>query len=132
MAENPTSSSTIYTTFGAPSGAFGGSNGAQSGTESRMSVLTVPLNGSLIAPPRHPPSPSCPSPFPTSHGQGAPWDQASAVGVGGGQAEQEAGRPLSAAPPFLPRTSWPNRPSSCDPSQAASSWPSGSPIRLPL
>jgi hypothetical protein len=37
----------MYTTLGAPSGAFGGSNGAQSGTESLMSTLTVPLNGSL-------------------------------------------------------------------------------------
>src|SRR6266576_3916865 len=50
MAENPTSSSTIYTTFDAPSGAFGGSNGAQSGTESRISTLTVPLNCSLTSP----------------------------------------------------------------------------------
>src|SRR5580704_3780352 len=49
MAENPTSSSTTYTTFGAPSGALGGSNGVQSGTESRISTLIVPLNGSLIA-----------------------------------------------------------------------------------
>src|SRR3954447_16755484 len=38
----------MYTTFGAPSGAFGGSNGDQSGTESRMSTLILPLNGSLI------------------------------------------------------------------------------------
>src|SRR3954447_10844754 len=35
-------------TFGAPSGAFGGSNGDQSGTESRMSTLTLPLKASLI------------------------------------------------------------------------------------
>src|SRR5215469_2316265 len=48
MAENPTSSSTMYTTLGAPSGALGGSNGAQSGTESRISTLIVPLNGWLI------------------------------------------------------------------------------------
>src|SRR5882672_6157699 len=48
MAENPTSSSTMYTTLAAPAGAFGGSNGDQSGTESRMSTLTLPLNGSLI------------------------------------------------------------------------------------
>src|SRR5229473_3503437 len=47
MAEKPTSSSTMYTTFGAPSGAFGGSNGDQSGTESRISTLIVPLNGWL-------------------------------------------------------------------------------------
>src|SRR5215467_15976292 len=45
MAENPTSSSTMYTTFGAPSGALGGSKGAQSGTESLMSTLMVPRNG---------------------------------------------------------------------------------------
>ena len=38
----------MYTTFGAPSGAFGGSNGAQSGSESRMSTLMTPLNGSLM------------------------------------------------------------------------------------
>src|SRR3954463_9919529 len=48
IAENPTSSSTAYTTFGDPSGAFVGSNGDQSGTESRMSTLILPLNGSLI------------------------------------------------------------------------------------
>src|SRR5215813_5208927 len=51
MAENPTSSSTTYTTFGAPSGALGGSNGVQSGTESLMSTLMVPLNALLIGPP---------------------------------------------------------------------------------
>ena len=39
FAENPTSSSTMYTTLSAPSGAFAGSNGAQSGTESRMSTF---------------------------------------------------------------------------------------------
>src|SRR3954451_11407075 len=48
IAENPTSSSTAKTTFGDPSGAFGGSNGDQSGTESRMSTSILPLNGSLI------------------------------------------------------------------------------------
>src|SRR3954463_16552997 len=48
IAEKPTSSSTAYTTFGAPSGAFGGSNGDQSGTESRMAMLISPLNVSLI------------------------------------------------------------------------------------
>src|SRR6266568_312796 len=37
----------MYTTFGAPSGAVGGSNGDQSGTESLISTLTVPLNCSL-------------------------------------------------------------------------------------
>src|SRR4051794_8488687 len=45
MAEKPTSSSTMYTTLGDPSGALGGSKGDQSGTESRMSVLITPLNG---------------------------------------------------------------------------------------
>jgi len=39
----------MKTTLAAPGGAFGGSNGAQSGTDSRMSTLIVPLNGSLIA-----------------------------------------------------------------------------------
>src|SRR3954469_23132669 len=48
IAEKPTSSSTAYTTFGAPSGAFGGSKGDQSGTESRMSTLILPLNRWLI------------------------------------------------------------------------------------
>src|SRR6185312_13254086 len=60
IAENPTSSSTIYTTLGAPAGAFGGSNGAQSGTESLISTLIVPLNGALIAPPCHSAFPACP------------------------------------------------------------------------
>src|SRR6476646_336206 len=32
-------------TLGDPSGAFGGSHGDQSGSESRMSTLIVPLNG---------------------------------------------------------------------------------------
>src|SRR5215467_11380970 len=47
----------MYTTLGEPSGALGGSKGAQSGTESRMSTLMVPLNALLIGPPvsvRHP------------------------------------------------------------------------------
>src|SRR6059058_5688404 len=51
--EKPTSSSTMYRTLGAPSGAFGASNGAQCGTESRMSTLITPLNRSLIAPASH-------------------------------------------------------------------------------
>ena len=38
----------MYTTLGAPSGAFGAPNGDQSGTESRMSTLIVPLNGALM------------------------------------------------------------------------------------
>src|SRR6516165_7184812 len=41
----------MYTTLGAPSGALGGSKGAQSGTESRMSTPTVPLNALLIGSP---------------------------------------------------------------------------------
>src|SRR6476659_8826553 len=45
MAEKPTSSSTMNKTFGAPSGALAGSNGDQSGSESRMSMLIVPRNG---------------------------------------------------------------------------------------
>ena len=44
----------MYTTLGAPSGAFGGSNGDQSGTESRMSTLIVPLNRSLTSLPLPP------------------------------------------------------------------------------
>src|SRR6476620_9840654 len=50
IAEKPTSSSTMYTTLGAPSGALGGSNGAQSGSESRISTLIVPLNSEPINP----------------------------------------------------------------------------------
>ena len=50
MAENPTSSSTTYRTFGAPSGALGCVYGPQSGVESLMSMLTVPWNDLLIAP----------------------------------------------------------------------------------
>ena len=45
----------MYRTFGAPSGALGGSNGAQSGSESRISTLIVPLNG--FFPITKPPSP---------------------------------------------------------------------------
>src|SRR6516165_6432807 len=48
MAENPTSSSTTYRTFGAPSGAIGCVYGPQSGVESLMSMLTTPLNGPVI------------------------------------------------------------------------------------
>ena len=35
----------MYSTLGAPSGAFGCSYGPQSGTESRTSMLMTPLNG---------------------------------------------------------------------------------------
>src|ERR1700761_907052 len=38
----------MYRTLGAPSGARGGSNGVQSGSESRMSTLMTPLNGVLM------------------------------------------------------------------------------------
>src|SRR5215472_525780 len=51
MAEKPTSSRTMQTTFGAPPGAFGGSKGDQSGTESLISTLMVPLNGLLTVTP---------------------------------------------------------------------------------
>src|SRR4029077_19805674 len=47
IAENPTSSSTMYRMFGAPSGAIGWAYGPQSGTESLMSILTTPWNGLL-------------------------------------------------------------------------------------
>src|SRR3954447_12795874 len=63
IAANPTSSSTAYTTFGAPSGAFGGSNGDQSGTESRMSTFILPLNGLLMM--------AFPRPRPRSRGRSA-------------------------------------------------------------
>ena len=49
MAENPTSSSTMYTTLGAPWGATGWRYGAQSGTESRTSTLITPSNDLPIA-----------------------------------------------------------------------------------
>ena len=48
IAENPTSSSTMYRTLGAPSGAIGWRYGSQSGTESLMSTLTTPRNGAAI------------------------------------------------------------------------------------
>ena len=49
IAEKPTSSRTTYSTFGAPSGGTGCAYGSQSGVDSWMSVLIVPLNGLLIA-----------------------------------------------------------------------------------
>src|SRR5947208_1912625 len=48
IAEKPTSSSTMYRTLGAPSGAIGWAYGSQSGFESLMSMLMTPLNGLLI------------------------------------------------------------------------------------
>jgi hypothetical protein len=41
----------MQSTLGAPPGAVGGSNGDQSGTESRISTLIVPLNGWLTLAP---------------------------------------------------------------------------------
>src|SRR3954453_2775200 len=49
IAEKPTSSRTMYRTFGAPSGAAGWRDGSQSGTESRSSTSILPLNCLLIA-----------------------------------------------------------------------------------
>jgi hypothetical protein len=48
IAENPTSSSTMYRTLGAPEGATGCMYGAQWGTESRTSMLMTPWNGLLM------------------------------------------------------------------------------------
>src|SRR5438034_10460440 len=44
MAAKPTSSQTMKRTLGAPSGAVGCRYGSQSGLESRISRLTIPLN----------------------------------------------------------------------------------------
>src|SRR3954451_4798575 len=49
IAEKPVSSSTTYRTLGAPSGATGCRYGSQSGTESRSSMLIVPLNSLLMS-----------------------------------------------------------------------------------
>src|SRR5262245_25388373 len=49
IAEKPTSSRTISSTLGAPSCALGCSYGPQSGTESLMSMLIVPLNGLVMS-----------------------------------------------------------------------------------
>ncbi len=38
----------MYRTFGASAGAFGWAYGSQSGTESRMSIPILPLNGVVI------------------------------------------------------------------------------------
>src|SRR2546421_4083971 len=48
MAAKPTSSQTMKRTLGAPSGAVGCRYGSQSGLESRISRLTIPLNGLAI------------------------------------------------------------------------------------
>jgi hypothetical protein len=62
MAEKPTSSNTMYTTLGAPSGATGWRYGSQSGVESRSSMLMVPLNAFVMPfpPQRNHRSPLCP------------------------------------------------------------------------
>src|ERR1700733_13945248 len=57
----------MYTTLGAPAGAWGGSNGVQSGSESRMSTLMVPLNGFAIKTPR------LSSPSPRAEGEPHLW-----------------------------------------------------------
>src|SRR3954466_14263000 len=44
-AEKPTSSRMMYSTFGVPSGAITCAYGSQSGTESLISTLIVPLKG---------------------------------------------------------------------------------------
>ena len=62
----------MYTTFGAPSGAGGGSNGDQSGTESRMSTLIVPLNCLLTAGPSRSAAPAWPLGSPLSRVAGGP------------------------------------------------------------
>jgi hypothetical protein len=67
MAEKSTSPSTMNTMLGAPCGALGGSKGAQSGTESLMSVLIAPLNGLLI--PLFPPGPLGHPPIPARSAQ---------------------------------------------------------------
>src|SRR5215469_1177275 len=83
MAENPTSSSTTYTTFGAPSGAVGGSKGVQSGTESLMSTLMVPLNALLIEPVSRPAFPvPVVVPLCPRRGLGSATEQ---LGLGGGE-----------------------------------------------
>src|SRR6266516_7823880 len=115
MAENPTSSSTIYTTLGAPSGAIGGSNGAQSGTESLMSTLIVPLNASLMAPPCHPPFPGLSKLFPglsRSRRAVGPCERSRGRG---GQTEQDGRPPGCHQPPVSAKNLLTNRPSSCDP-----------------
>src|SRR3954447_25975705 len=55
IARKPTSSRTMKRTFGASSGGTGCLYGSQSGTESRTSTLTTPLNGL----PTEEPSSSC-------------------------------------------------------------------------
>ena len=54
--------------MGAPSGALGGSNGAQSGVESRMSTFTTPLNGLLMAVPPEVAPVGTPPPVATGRG----------------------------------------------------------------
>ena len=52
QAARPVSSYSTTSTLGAPSGAGDSRNGVQSGTESRTSMLTTPLNFFAIPAPR--------------------------------------------------------------------------------
>src|SRR5208283_3245485 len=81
-AEKPTSSRTMRTTFGAPAGAFGGSNGLQSGTESRISMLITPWNGLVIAAASLVEPVKCPRghPPPGSHNRTAGGEDSSSCG----------------------------------------------------
>src|SRR5215472_18127885 len=74
----------MYTTLGAPSGAFGGSKGVQSGTESRMSTLMVPLNALLIGPPASVRHSRCRS-WCAPRSRRAPGSAAEQLGLGGGE-----------------------------------------------
>src|SRR5262249_54780667 len=82
-------------TFGAPSGAFGGSNGVQSGTESRTSTFTTPLNGSGIW------APSLLVASRSKLGRGLPrWHHPERVSLGISEAER---LPRGAVPSLFPR-----------------------------
>src|SRR5262245_43815826 len=74
----------MYTTFGAPSGALGGSNGVQSGTESLMSTLMVPLNALLIDS-VSPSACSVPALEPHAPSPGHRGSAAEQLGLGGGE-----------------------------------------------
>src|SRR5262249_34869153 len=74
----------MYTTFGAPSGALGGSNGVQSGTESLMSTLMVPLNALLIDS-VSPSACSVPALEPHAPSPGRRGSAAEQLGLGGGE-----------------------------------------------
>src|SRR5690348_15154748 len=83
----------MYTTLGAPSGALGGSNGAQSGTESLMSTLTVPLNALPIRPAPFGALRGTPGPNRAPGPSRAPGSVAEQFGLGGGEL-RVAQRPL--------------------------------------